>query len=191
MGGRSGVREDSFLLSAVRMGTSFWNKLAHEYAHLWNGKGLHTQQARWFGEGATVFLTYKALVDVGTVSEGARNDKLLRDWQSYLKRIESGEDKAVSAGTVADVSIIYTKGHLVSHALDLFIQDATEGRKNFLDVTHYLVTTYWNSSLTNDDLLQAVNHSAGADLSDFFSKYVYGTDKLPLQVMDGTLVLKK
>jgi predicted metalloprotease with PDZ domain len=186
-----GVREDSFLLSAVRMGTSFWDKLAHEYAHLWNGKGLRTQEARWFNEGATVFLTYKALVDVGAISEGLRNDKLLRDWQTYLDLRTSGEDKAVSAGSIGYVSIIYTKGHLVTNALDLFIRDATEGSKDFLDLARYLATNYWGTSVSNDDLLSAVNHVTGADFSDFFSKYVYGTEKLPLQVVGGTLVLKK
>ncbi len=187
-----GVREGAFLMSAVRTGASFWGKLAHEYAHQWNGRGLlYTQQARWFNEGATEFLTYKALTNIGAITKEVRDDKLLRNWRIYLDLRKSNKDKAVSAGTLADVSIIYTKGHLVNYALDLMIQDITEGGKDFLDVTRYLAENYWGDRLSNDDLLKAVNHVTGADLSDFFSKYVYGTEKLPLQIMDGTLVLKK
>ena len=144
-----------------------------------------------FREGATVFLTYRALVDIGTISEGARNDKLLRDWQIYLDLIASGEDKAVSTAARPDLNINYIKGHLVNYALALFIKDITGGHSDFLDVSRYLAANYWGNRLSNDDLLQAVNHVTDADFSDFFSKYIYGTEKLPLQIKDGTLLLWK
>jgi len=187
-----GVREDSFLMSAVRTGTSFWGTLAHEYIHQWNGPlGLDTHEAQWFMEGATSFLTIKSLADVGVISGDERNNILLGNWQWYLDLRESDEDKALSAETAFAKRINYTKGHLVNYALDLMIQDITEGGKDFLDVTRYLAENYWGDRLSNDDLLKAVNHVTGADLSDFFSKYVYGTEKLPLRIMGDTLVLEK
>ena len=145
----------------------------------------------WFREGATELLTYKGLVDNGTISEGARNEILLRDWQIYLGLIASGEDKAVSTAVRPDPNINYRKGHLVNYALDLFIKDITGGSRDFLDVTRYLAANYWGTRLSNDDLLQAVNHVTGANFSDFFSKYVYGTEKLPLTIVDGMLILKQ
>lgn len=183
-----GVREGSFLVSAVRM-ENFWGIFAHEYVHLWNGKGVGVDPV-WFREGATELLTYRGLVDNGTISEGARNEILLRDWQIYLGLIASGEDKAVSTAVRPDPNINYRKGHLVNYALDLTIQDITKGERDFLDVTRYLSANYWDDRISNDDLLQAVNHVTGADFSDFFSKYVYGTEKLPLQFVEGMLVLE-
>jgi len=184
-----GVRQESFLVSAVRM-ESFWDIFAHEYVHLWNGKGVGVDPV-WFREGATVFLTFRALADIGTISKDARNKKLLRDWQTYLDLIASGEDKAVSTAVKPDPNINYRKGHLVNYALDLFIKDITGGNRDFLDLTRYLAANYWGTRLSNDDLLQAVNHVTGADLSDFFSNYVYGTEKLPLQIADDSLALRE
>lgn len=183
-----GVRKESFLVSTARM-KNFWSIFAHEYVHLWNGKGVGVDPV-WFREGATELLTYRALVDIGTISEGARNEILLRDWQIYLGLIASGEDKAVSTAVRPDPNINYRKGHLVNYTLDLTIQDITKGERDFLDVTRYLSANYWGDRISNDDLLQAVNHVTGADFSDFFSKYVYGTEKLPLQAVEGMLVLE-
>jgi len=184
-----GVRDKSFLVSAVRM-ENFWGIFAHEYVHLWNGTGVGIDPV-WFREGATEFLAYRGLVDIGTISEDARKEILLRDWQIYLDLIANGEDKAVSSAPRPDPDINYRKGHLVNYTLDLTIQDITKGERDFLDVTRYLAANYWGTRLSNDDILQAVNQVTGTDFSDFFSKYVYGTEKLPLTIVDGMLALEK
>lgn len=184
-----GVRKESFLLSGFRM-AGFWHLLAHEYVHLWNGKGVHSPT--WFREGATDFLAYKGLADTGVIPLKERNDRLLRDWQTYLNLRKKGQDKPPAALRVgADPRLLYGKGQLVTHALDLTIQDITKGSKAFPDITRYLAANYWDIRLSNDDLLEAVNQAIAADLSDFFWQYIYGTEELPLQIVDDTLVLKK
>lgn len=184
-----GVRGDSFLISAEQMGTSFWNMLAHEYVHLWNGNGVLTP--RWFREGATVFLSYKALADIGIIDETIQSEKLRRDWERYLSLRESGEDKAVAEGTLDDPDILYTKGHLVTYVFDLLIRDTTNGERDFIDMTQYLAGDYWGETMSNEDLLKVINSVTGVDFYEFFSRYVYGINKLPLEKIGNNLSFVK
>ena len=83
----------------------------------------------------------------------------------------------------------YNKGAVLGLLLDLEIRARTQGRKSLDDVFITLYRKFYQTSpesyylsgrgYTDDDVLAAASEVAGADLGDFFARYVRGTDPLP------------
>lgn len=76
----------------------------------------------------------------------------------------------------------YVKGEFVGLLLDKEIQKVTNGGKNLADVLRYLYSTYNNTGhvVSYADLQAAIESCTGANLSNMFSQYVYGDEKLPV-----------
>ena len=82
-----------------------------------------------------------------------------------------------------DLSIsYYKKGQILGTLLDILIRDATDNRKSLDDVMRYLNENfakrgrYYNDSA---DIEAVAERIAGRDFSEFFRRYVAGTDELP------------
>jgi predicted metalloprotease with PDZ domain len=84
----------------------------------------------------------------------------------------------------------YLKGELIALNLDLFIREKTAGRYSLDEVMRrayekfYLKSpnaTYYlkGRGYTIEDFAGVVSEVAGTDMTDFFAKYVRGTDTLP------------
>jgi len=160
---------------------SFWEGSAHEYCHMWNG-GLvrFKDSARWFKEGGTNYFADLALLGTGLGSESEL--KIFNAWNYYKSKLSLVDEPL--AGT-SSTDMIYTKGELVTYLLNERIEEATGGQKNIYDFAGYLFQNYSWRVLSNDDILRAVNAATGQDSSDFFSKYVYGTEKLQSAELDS------
>ena len=78
--------------------------------------------------------------------------------------------------------IIQSKGELVLHMLRYKIAEITERSNNINDLIVYLYHNYGpNNNFHEEDILNGLNYVTGLDFSDFFQKYIDGTDELPLQ----------
>jgi predicted metalloprotease with PDZ domain len=84
----------------------------------------------------------------------------------------------------------YNKGELLGWLLDLKIRHATEGRKSFDDVMRHLYRVHVvepakagrgaiGVGFEEGGILKAVNEVTGLDFTDYFTKYVSGTEELP------------
>ena len=83
----------------------------------------------------------------------------------------------------------YNKGALLGMLLDLEIRSSTHGQKSLDDVMRYLYQKFYQApAVTNygpgrgygeKDLLEAANAVTGGDFTEFFEKYVHGTQPLP------------
>jgi predicted metalloprotease with PDZ domain len=84
----------------------------------------------------------------------------------------------------------YLKGELIALNLDLLIREKTGGRKSLDDVMRKAYEDFYLNSpnatyylrgrgYTIEDFAGVVSLVAGADMSDFFAKYVRGTETLP------------
>lgn len=148
---------------------------------MWNGGLVRpTDSASWFLEGGTNYFADLALLGTGL---GSKSDLKIFDAWIYYKSKLSLVDEPL-AGT-SSTEMIYLKGELVTYLLNERIEEATGGQKNIYDFASYLFQNYNQRVLSNDDILQAVNAATGQDFSDFFSKYVYGTERIQSAELDA------
>jgi predicted metalloprotease with PDZ domain len=75
----------------------------------------------------------------------------------------------------------YNKGEVVSALLDLTIREATNGARSLDDVVHLLWEEYgWTGRGLEEDAVERLVARV-ADVGDFFSRYVEGTEPLPYE----------
>jgi predicted metalloprotease with PDZ domain len=179
---------------------------SHEYFHTWNVKRIkpaafvpydlaqenYTRQL-WAFEGITSYYDDLALVRCGliaparylellgrtltTVQRGAGRlmqsvaESSFDAWIKYYRRDENTPNSVVS---------YYAKGSLVALALDLILR--SNGRSTLDDLMRSLWRRYGQTGVgvPEDGILQHANELAGRDLSEFFARYVDGTEDLPL-----------
>ena len=90
---------------------------------------------------------------------------------------EAGEDKS------ANRELVYDGGSLIAAALDLQIRTLTQNRSSLDDVMKQMYREFGLTGVTYtiNDVIRIVNQIAGEDFKPFFSKYVTGTERLPLE----------
>lgn len=73
---------------------------------------------------------------------------------------------------------IYTEGALVTFMLDTLIRSHTNNRKSFDDVMRYFYTSYAREGKPVNEAIykKCIEEIAGASMSDFFEKYIYGKE---------------
>lgn len=182
----------------------FLNVTAHEYFHLWNIKRIHPRgwgpfdygreaytKSHWFTEGMTSYYGGIILVRAGLWTR----EQFYRDMAAKFAATENATGKEWAS--LEDVSwniwlksdnpmqatvSYYQKGAVVGLMLDLEIRKRTSGVKSLDDVMRDLDRTFGSTdrAYENDELLHSINRVAGSDFSDFYAKYVRGTEDLPL-----------
>lgn len=181
---------------------------SHEYFHLWNVKRIRPKAVAsndltepayfrdlWAYEGVTSYYDDLGLVRAGVLP-----------WQTYLDRLaniatriertpgrhhqtlaESSFDAWTkfyqpTENTPNAVVSYYGKGALVSLALDLTLRVETDGAVSLDDVMRTVWQRYGvlDEPVPEHGLEALAAETSGLDLSNFFARYVHGTDKLPL-----------
>ena len=185
-GGASG-RSITILMGGALDETSrdFWGPLmAHAVCCIWNGKAISFgEQECWFTEGFTEYYSRVVCARLGLISESDFIRNLERAWESYLFRQgelsiwEAGENKSANRELVCD------GGSLVAAALDLRIRALTQNQNSLDDVMKQMYREFGLTEIryTIDDVVRIVSQVAGEDFEPFFSKYVTGTERLPLE----------
>lgn len=189
---------------------SFLSLVAHEYFHLWNVKRIRPialgpfdyenenyTRALWVAEGFTTFYQYNILLRAGLVSAddywrrmsvlitgienrpGSRVQSVTdASWDAWIKHYRPNENSPNS--TIS----YYDKGAVIGEMLNLLILAKTNGQKSLDDAMRYLYQEYYKKQqrgFSDDEMQQACEKAAGIDLSDFFQKYIYGTEIIPYQ----------
>jgi predicted metalloprotease with PDZ domain len=155
----------------------------------------------WFAEGVTNTYAAYTLVRTGLWS----TDQFLADLGNQITELEtrpahlweSAEESSILAWmekyphyNQPDFSIsYYNKGQLLGLALDITIRDATDNRASLDDVMRLLNNEYAQRGrfypdsagirAAAEEVIRTANPGAKADLSDFFARYVSGTDEVP------------
>lgn len=187
----------------------FLGLCSHEYFHLWNVKRIRPERLKqadlcaethtellWAFEGFTSYYDELALVRAGCIdsasylellaqtatrvmrSNGRRKQSVAESsfdaWTKFYKQDENAPNAIVS---------YYTKGALVAFGLDMQLRNATDERVTLDDLMRQLWLRHGKPDIgvPEDGIGQLASEMAGIDLSDFFARYVHGTDELPLQ----------
>lgn len=187
---------------------NFLGLCSHEYFHTWNIKRIkpesfmpydlttetYTRQL-WAFEGITSYYDELALVRSGVISvnsyleligqtitrvlrgKGRFNQSIAESsfeaWTKFYKQDESAPNSIVS---------YYAKGALLALCLDLTIRQNTNDEKSLDDVMRYLWNNYGKKSigLAEGEIEKITSKITNLDLNDFFEKYLFGVEELPL-----------
>lgn len=180
---------------------------AHEFFHLWNVKRIRPKtlepvdytkenftRALWFSEGVTSTAEEIALLRAGLIEEKqflARLGVQISELENRPAHLtQSAEESSLGAWLEGfdyyrrpERSIsYYNKGELLGFVLDLAIRDASHDRASLRELFQWMNANFAKEGRFFDDsngvreAAEAVSH---ADLGQFFTKYVSGTDEIP------------
>ena len=187
--------------------------LCHEWVHLFNVKGIRPAALRpfdytkevytrllWEMEGTTDYYSLLLLRRSGILPPGKYLDAVAEDAKMLLSTPGRAKRSLEEASRLAWVDLYvrgedyvnrsisyYTKGHLVSLCLDLEIRHRTENRRSLDDFLQALWQGYGKPAkgVGEEEMLPIANAATGLDLTDFFAKYIAGTDELDLAAFAG------
>jgi len=187
---------------------NFLGLCSHEYFHTWNIKRIKPKQflpydltsetytrQLWAFEGITSYYDELALIRSKVISiesylellgqtmtrvlrgKGRFNQSIAESsfetWTKFYKQDESAANTIVS---------YYAKGALLALCLDLTIRKHTRDKKSLDDVMRYLWKNYGKTStgLAEGEIEKIVSDITEINLNDFFKRYLYGVEELPL-----------
>jgi len=180
---------------------------AHEFFHLWNVKRIRPQtlepvdytkanftRALWFSEGVTSTAEGTIQLRAGLIDEkqylAELGDQITELEHRPAHLTQSAEGSSMDAWLEGDSyyrrperSIsYYNKGELLGVALDLAVRDSSHGRASLREVLQWMNEHFAKQGRFFDDsngVRQAAEAVTHTDLTDFFTKYVAGTEEIP------------
>ncbi len=187
---------------------SFLGLCSHEYFHTWNIKRIkpaaftpynlkqetHTRQL-WAFEGITSYYDDLALLRGGLIDLDSYLELLgqtaTRVWRGQGRFRQSVADSSFDAWTKfykqdenAPNAIVsyYTRGALIALALDMSLRQRSNNQISLDDLMRLLWKNYGKPGrgLEEGEIETLATELLGQDLSEFFQRYLYGVEDLPL-----------
>jgi len=183
---------------------SFLSLVAHEFFHLWNVKRIRPDalgpfdytkenytRMLWVAEGITEYYGQLMVRRAGLISDQIYLKHLAQQIQDFQetpgRKVMSAEEASFDSwikfyrpdeNSVNSQISYYDKGELLGLLLDLDIRRRTNNAKSLDDVMRYLYTEFFEKgrNYTPADFQKACELAAGANLDDFFARYVRGKD---------------
>lgn len=187
----------------------FLELCSHEYFHSWNVKRIkpliyqqadlsepvYTNQLWWF-EGATSYYDGLLLNMAGILDSDQYLDSLSKEmtrvyrmpgrfnqsvadssfltWTKFYQQDENAPNAIIS---------YYTKGALITLALDLRIRAETDNQKTLNDVLLALWQKYGltNQGIKDGEIEDICSEVSGVDLNGFFKRYLFGIEDIPFE----------
>ena len=187
---------------------AYYSKLlmleSHEFFHLYNVKRIrptglgpfdYTNEVYtkllWFSEGFTSYYTHRPLSKAGVLYE----DKILESWSTLVNRLINNtaiKVKPVSQysydawlrSDIPDYSFrtYYTNGALIALLLDIDMRMQTAHKKHMDGFFNYLYHDIYkkNKTFNLESFYTLLIEYSGIDFSEFFNKYITGSEELPI-----------
>lgn len=188
----------------------FLGLVAHEFFHTWNVKNFRPAtltpydydkenytKLLWVAEGSTSYYddlilarTGQRTVDnylnavagsIGSVRGNPGRKMTSVEQSSYDAWLKFW---GVSSPDHRNTNVnFYTQGHIISLALDMLIRRESGGERSYDDVMRLMNERYPLSTggYTPEQFMDTVSEVAGTDMSEFFDRYVAGTETMPLE----------
>jgi predicted metalloprotease with PDZ domain len=185
----------------------FLNLVAHEFFHLWNVKRIRPQGLEvfdygaenytpclWFSEGTTSYydqifplraqlydpqwflkLVSESITQLQTTPGRSVQPLSESSFDAWIKLYRPDANRRN-----AQISY-YLKGELVSLLLDLLIRQRHPGKRSLDDVIRQMWQRFGQPEIgfTPEQLKAVIESVAETDLTDFFARYINGTEELP------------
>jgi predicted metalloprotease with PDZ domain len=185
----------------------FMQLVAHEFFHLWNVKrirpaalekfdyeGENYTPSLWFSEGTTSYYDLIIPRRAEIYDEQEFLAELSKEITRYLTTpgrlvqplSESSFDAWIKlyrpdANSSNSQMSYYLKGEMVTLLLDLLIRDRSDGTKSFDDVLVAMWEHFGKAEIgfTEMQLKSVIESIAHQDLTEFYDRYIHGTEELP------------
>lgn len=185
----------------------FMQLVAHEFFHLWNVKRIRPKALEsfdyeqenyttslWFSEGTTSYYDvmipcWSQVYEPKTCLENLSKD-ITRFLQTPGRKVQPLSESSFDAwiklyrrdanSDNCQISY-YLKGELVSLLLDLLIRNNSQNKYSLNDVMRKLWENFGKTEIgfSPEQLQETLELVAKMDLSDFFVRYIDGTEELP------------
>jgi len=188
--------------------SNFLSIFSHEFFHLWNVKRIHSNllgpfdytervmtKSLWVAEGITEYYAHTLLSRYGMITP-TRFFNDVKQWRTQMgmapasANVKTLEDLSIDESTfeMDEATLFYTRGPLVALMLDIEIRSRTNNKRSLDDVMLALNNdAKHGKTFREDELIHKVEKYAGIDLTDFYNKYIHGTDSLPLDEYLGKM----
>jgi predicted metalloprotease with PDZ domain len=187
----------------------FIQLVAHEFFHLWNVKRIRPKALEkfdydqenyttslWFSEGTTSYYDLQIPLRAGIYDAKTFLENLSKEitqlqltpgrkvqplaessfdaWIKLYRRDANSNNSQIS---------YYLKGEMVSFLLDLLIRSRHRNQRSFDDVMAMMWQSFGKEEIgfTPQQLQSVIESVAQTDLSDFFKRFVDGTEELPFE----------
>ena len=187
-GGESFTSSISMLVPSVpdRSSRARWGYLiAHESFHQWNGNAFppaDQSHFEWLAEGFTDYMARQAMLRTGLMTEQEFWSAMASSYTVYRRTRGSESLDAAGASKGRNYDFIYGGGASVAAALDADLRQRTRGAVGVPHLLARLAARYRDTTrpYSLDDVVRITSELAGGDMRLFYSKYVVGTEMLPL-----------
>ncbi len=161
--------------------------IAHEVLHLWNGQVIgHEGHENWFSEGFTDYYAMVVCARIGLIDEHQFIQRLQRAAERYFTK---SSQKSIREARGYELQ--YAGGSLAGASLDIIIRNSTNNTKSLDDLMRQMYQEFGKTGkkYSLEQVIRITNSIARTDNTDFFEKYVDGTDELPLEEYFGYMGL--
>ena len=180
-GGAAFTNSISILLNTLpahpkKASTTSWHHiLIHEIGHLWNGRGLKTdERTEWFNEGFTDYLAYKVEHELGLFSKAEWEEMLSQKQREYSRAREKNKVSLVKAGDDkgSNYDLIYSGGLLFADKLNAEIKKVTNNRKDIGDFLKNIYAAYSTAEkpVQTEDIKRVAEQTCSCSLSNLFQE---------------------
>lgn len=182
----------------------YFPEIGHEYFHAWNLVRIHPvafdgkvryraqplAKELWWSEGATMYYADVLMRRAGLPTpEPSRLDhlkELLTQYYNSAGNYERSPEELSLAqnapnGMLGDYSAgPHLGGELIATLLDIFIRDATDGKKSLDDVMRKLAERFDDKKgFVSADVERAITNVCLRNVRPFFERYIYKAAALP------------
>ncbi len=179
----------------------FLTIFSHEFFHLWNVKRIHSvllgpfdythrvkTRSLWLAEGVTEYYAHTLLARYGIITP----KQLYSDIGEWRKEMAMAPPEAnkksleqlsidESSFEIDEATLFYSRGPLVALMLDIYIREHTDNKKSLDDVMLALNNdAKHGKTFKEQNLIHLIEKYSGVDLTDFYNRYIHGTDSLPI-----------
>jgi hypothetical protein len=149
----------------------------------------------WPVEGIAVYYQIFMLYKAGILTSQEMKKEFSAHLACYQNGIVGSKDdyalkdyKAFKDGWYVTIMTAYIKGALVYYAINEIIQESSNGQLELIDFFTYLFKNI-TTATTYDQFISLLNSFTGKDFTDFFNKYVYSNEPLPLDILGDDVLL--
>jgi predicted metalloprotease with PDZ domain len=185
----------------------FIQLVAHEFFHLWNVKRIRPKALEqfdyeaenyttslWFSEGTTSYYDLLLPLRAKIYDSNLFLDNLSKEITKYLttpgRKVQPLSESSFDAWIKlyrrdrnSDNNQIsyYLKGEMISLLLDLMIRNRSQNKRSLDDIMRQMWQRFGKDEIgfTPEQLKEVIESVAHQDLTDFFQKFIDGTDELP------------
>jgi hypothetical protein len=151
----------------------------------------------WSIEGAAVYYQINMLERIGILNIAQMKREFLSHLRCYQNVIVGSANdyplkdfSGIPGNDYATKAIAYIKGALVYYTLNELIKDSTAGKYELIDLFKSLFTNFkYSDDGSYDNFIRRINQLTGRDFKEFFERFIYSNEPLPLTIEGNDIIL--